>query len=79
MSNESDGEKALVAGNSAVNIAMLVHPGIGNTHGQHILHQSLAQQLLLGCGGTGGRAFIGLGVERHIAQETFRNSHILIS
>ena len=77
--DQTDDGQALVTGNSAVDIAVLIHKGIGDAHSLHFGHQFCAQDLLLLGGGAGGGLGIGLGVEGNIAQEALGNSrHFMI-
>ena len=76
--NQADGRQAGIAGNGAVDIAVLVHVGVSNAHGQHFFHNGCTQNLLLGGGGAAGGFFVRLGVKRDIAQEALNNrTHIL--
>ena len=75
MGNQADGGKFRIAGNSAVDIAMLIHKGIGNAQALHLLHKISAQQLLLGSRGAGCGLLTGLRVKRYVFQETFGYIH----
>ena len=69
MGNETDGGKAGVSGDGAVDIAVFVHAGILNAHGKHLLHNSSTQDLLIGRGGAVFRRFVRGGFIAYIAQK----------
>ena len=73
--DQADDRRVFLAGNGAVDVAVLIHIGVGNAHGVHFLDQRCAEQLLLCGGGAGFGVLIGLGVKGNIMQEAFRYSH----
>ena len=73
--NQTDDRALHGAGDGAVDVAVLVHPGVGHADGLQILHNGRAQQLLLQRGGTGFAVLIGLGVEGDVVQKAFGDIH----
>ena len=59
-------------GDSAVDIAVFVHVGVGNAHAPHLRHQRRAENALLVRGGAGFGKFVGLGIKGYIAQKALR-------
>ena len=61
MGDEADGGRLRRGRHRAVDIAVVIHMGIGNAHGLHVLHNGLGQRQLPRRGGAGGGFFIGRG------------------
>ena len=74
MGDQANGGEPGITGDSAIDIAILIHEGIADAHGLHLLHDGCAQELLLGGGGAGGGIFIRLGIKADIAEEPLSNS-----
>ncbi len=64
-----------IAGDGAVNIAVLVHAGVLQAQRLHFLHQRRAQHLLLFRAGAGGGIGVGGGVEGYITEQSFVSAH----
>ena len=74
--DQPDGGQALRVGrDAAVDVAVLVHPGVRNAQGLHLLRQRLRQHQLLFRAGAGGAVLVRGGVVLHIVQEAFVGAH----
>ena len=62
-------------GKSGVDIAILIHAGVPETQAVQLGGQEAAQLQLLGGGGAGLRALVGLGVKGDIFQKTIHKIH----
>ena len=69
---------ALGGRDTAVDIALVIHKGVGNADFLHLLHQ-VGSQHLLACGGWNGfGCVVGLGAKADIVQQSFVCAHKMI-
>ena len=68
-----------LGGNGAIDVAVLVHPGVSNAQGLHFVHQHTGQRPLVRAGGAGLAGFHGGGLHLNVAQETILHGHGYLS
>ena len=70
------GRVVALGGDGGVDIAVLVHTGVGDAHRLQLVYQHFGQHQLVGAGGTGLTGFFTGGLHLHIAQEFFLHGHV---
>ena len=73
------GGMVALGGDGAVDIAVLVHPGVGDAQGLHFVHQHPGQRPLVRTGGADARPLHGGGLHLNVAQETILHGHGYLS